>query len=101
MRTGQKCHSFNKLSSLISSNGFNDVFYQKYSKGTKNTRDYCNTIWYIFFLKQKIFSLLVWFSEFVRSQVQPIGVTKFQCGLQYTQNLQGFFFFFLKIILMK
>lgn len=45
------------------------------------------------FLKQKIFSLLVGFSEFVRSQVQLIGVTKFQCGLNHTQNLQGIFLF--------
>lgn len=30
---------------------FNDIIYQKYSRGTKPRRDYCNVTWYIFLFK--------------------------------------------------
>lgn len=66
MRTRQECHCFKKLSSLIFSDGFNDIIYQKYSRGTKNRRDDYNSICYIFLFKaENIFFIsgFLWICE--------------------------------------
>lgn len=66
MRTGQECHCLKELSSLIFSDGFNDIIYQKYSRGTKTQRNDCNSVWYTFLLKaESIFFIsgFLWICE--------------------------------------
>lgn len=66
LRTRQERHCFKELSSWIFSDVFYDIIYQKYSRGTKNRRDYCNSVWYIFLLKaENIFFIsgFLWICE--------------------------------------
>lgn len=65
-RTRQECHCFKDLWSLVVSDGFYDIIYQKYSKGTKNRWDDCNSVWHIFLLKpENIFFIsgFLWICE--------------------------------------